>query len=243
MRDATVGAASRPGPPVQPSQRTAAQIAGAILLLAMASSIFAEFVGLGAIEISDDVGATARSIVASEQLVRIAAVTDLVCFVSDVAIAAALYVVLRPINRGLAAFGAFLRVADAVVLAMSTVALFAALRLLGGAPYLQSFDVEQLQTLARLLLGVRADTMSFGWVFLGLGQAVFAWLWLKSGYIPKLLAAWGIFASSLLALVPLALMVLPQIRGAVGMLYMAPMFFYEVPLGIWLLVKGIREVR
>lgn len=240
MPDATVVGASQAGFPVQPAQRTAARIVGAILLVAMAVAMFAEFVGLGAIEISDDAAVTARSILASEQLVRIAAVAHLLCFVGDVAIAAALYVVLRPVNQGLAAFGAFLRVTDGVVLAMSTVALFAVLRLLGGAPYLQSFGAEQLQSLARLLLGVRADAMSLGWVFLGLGQAVFAWLWLKSGYIPKLLAGWGIFASLLLALTPLALMVAPGLRGVVGIAYMAPMFFYEVPLGIWLLVKGLR---
>ncbi len=34
-------------------------------------------------------------------------------------------------------------------------------------------------------------------IFLGLGSTVFNYLFLKSGYIPRILAAWGIFSSLL----------------------------------------------
>lgn len=226
---------------VRPAQRTAARVAGAILLLAMAISMLAEFVGLGGVEISNDAAVTARSLVQSEAMVRLAVVGHLICFISDIALAAALYVILRPVSRGLAACGAFLRLADGVILALSVVPLLIALRLLGGAPYVQSLGAEGLQSLARLMLGVRAEISSIGWVFLGLGQAVFAWLWLRSRYIPRILAAWGVFASLLLGLAPLVFLAWPQIRAAVGMAYMAPMFLYEVPLGVWLLIKGLRS--
>lgn len=209
----------------------------------MAASVFAEFVGLGPVVISDVAAETARSLRASDSLVRIAAVTDLVCFISDMALAAAFYVVLRRTSRGLAAFAALLRTADAVILASSTVALFAALRLVSGAPYLRTFAPEQLDSLARLLFGVRADAMNIGWVLLGLGHLVFAWLWLKSRYVPRLLAAGGILASLLIAITPLAMMISPPLRETIGLSYMAPMFVYEVVLGTWLLARGIREPR
>lgn len=34
--------------------------------------------------------------------------------------------------------------------------------------------------------------------------------------------------------------VVPRLGEAVGLTYMAPMFFYEVGLGVWLLAKGLR---
>jgi peptidoglycan biosynthesis protein MviN/MurJ (putative lipid II flippase) len=81
--------------------------------------------------------------------------------------------------------------------------------------------------------------MSVGFVLLGLGSAVFAYLLLKSRYIPKALAGWGIFSSLVRAVGTLAIMVFPSL-GAVGLVYMMPMGICEVGLGLWLLIKGIQ---
>jgi hypothetical protein len=239
MTDAMAG--SLPRLPVQPAQRTAARVVGIITLLAMALSIWVEFVALGSIVIADDPAITAGSIAGAVPLVRVAIALSLACFISDVAVGAASYVVLRPVNRGLAALGALLRLANAVLLTLSVLALVVVLRLVSDAPYLGAFTVEQSQSLVRLLLGVRADTMGFAWVFLGLGQAVFAWLWLRSKYIPAPLAGLGMVASMMLALFPLLALALPAFGQAVGIAYMAPMFLYEVALGVLLLVKGVRD--
>ena len=56
----------------------------------------------------------------------------------------------------------------------------------------------------------------------------------------KSLALLGIVASSILALVGLTFMVFPE-WDVIGLTYMFPMFLYEVGLGLWLLVKGLRE--
>lgn len=45
----------------------------------------------------------------------------------------------------------------------------------------------------------------------------------------------------MLALFPLLAMAQPAFGQAVGIAYMAPMFLYEVALGLLLLVKGIRD--
>jgi hypothetical protein len=79
-----------------------------------------------------------------------------------------------------------------------------------------------------------------GFVFLGLGSTLFSYLWFQSRYIPRVIAAWGMFASSLMAIVTLAMMVFPAL-SALGLTYMAPMGIYEFTLGFWLLVKGIRR--
>ena len=170
-------------------------------------------------------------------------VVGLVCFISDLGIAAAFYAMFRRTNPGMAAFGAFLRVANAVVLCLSFVALFAALRVVSGLPYLGGFDAGQLDSTARLLLGVRTDVMSIAWVLLGFGQAVFAWLLFKTRYVPRLLSGLGVVASLLLAVGPLVIIAAPELRAALGLTYMAPMFLYEVTLGLWLLAVGLRQPR
>jgi hypothetical protein len=53
------------------------------------------------------------------------------------------------------------------------------------------------------------------------------------------LAAWGIFSSLLLAIGSLAVILFPWFADKASMAYMIPMFFYEVPLGLWFLIKGV----
>jgi hypothetical protein len=50
----------------------------------------------------------------------------------------------------------------------------------------------------------------------------------------------GIFSSLLVAIVTLAIMVFPSLTAVVMPVYFAPIFIFEVTLGLWLLVKGIR---
>ena len=224
---------------IEPEQHTAAKVVGFIYLVAMATSIFAELYARAPLIVRGDAMQTAINIAASERLFRIGSVIHLITFASDAVLAVALYVVLRPINRNVALLAAFWRLTDCSILAVNMLNDFAVLRLLSGADYLRAFDTKQLQTLARFFISVEAAGFQIGFVFLGLGSTVFSYLWFKSRYIPRALAAWGIFSSLVLAIVTLAVMVFPAL-AALGMTYMVPMLFYEVGLGLWLLVKGLQ---
>lgn len=216
-----------------------ARVAGCIYLFAMAVSIFSQEFILGRIVVSGDVAATAHNIVRSEGLFRLGIVLDVVTFATDVIIAWAFFELLKSVDRALALLGAFLRIADGAILAVTTFSGLVTLRLLSGADYLQAFDTAQLQSLARLFVSARGAGFSVGFVFLGLGSTLFAWLLFRSRYVPRALAGWGVFASALLALGSLAEMLSPWFAANVGLLYMVPMFFYEVPLGLWFLIKGV----
>ena len=102
-------------------------------------------------------------------------------------------------------------------------------------------DAEQLQlqVLARVFLSVYGDGFNVGFVFTGLGSTVFSYLWFKSRYIPRAVAAWGAFSSLVLAIVRLAIMEFPSLGNIMGLAYMMPMSVYEAGPGFWLLVKGI----
>jgi len=216
-----------------------ARVAGFIYLSAMALSMFSQMYVPGRIVVPGDLGATAQNLLAHEGLFRAGIVVDVVIFVSDVVIAWAFYELLKPVDAALARLGAWLRVADAAIMAGVTLYGLVSLRLLSGADYLQGIETEKLQALARLFMIVRGTGLYIGFVFLGAGSTVLAYVLLKSRYVPRWLAAWGIFASALLTVGSLATMQSPWFAANASMIFMVPMFFYEVPLGLWFLVKGV----
>jgi hypothetical protein len=218
-----------------------ARIAGFIYLFAMALGIFSQSFVLDRLVVNGDAASTAHNIEASESLFRLGIAADVITFVSDVVIAWAFYELLKFVDKSLALLGAFLRVADGAILAGITLNGLITLRLLSGVDYLQAFDTYQLQSLARLYISVRGLGFYIGFVFLGCGSAVFAYLLLRSRYVPAVLPVWGIFSSLLLAIGSLAVILSPWFAANASLVYMIPMFFYEVPLGLWFLIKGVRD--
>jgi hypothetical protein len=225
---------------LQPEQRTAARVVGGLYLFTMVTANFAEFYARGRLIVSGDAAQTAKNIAASERLFRLGTVSNLITFAAVVVMVVALYVVLKPVNRNVALLAAFWRLAESAIFALITLNDFVALRLLSSADYLRAFDTRRLQALAYMFVGVHGAGYLIALVFFGLGSTVFAYLWFKSRYIPRALAALGIFASLLTAIVTLAIMVFPGLATVVVPAYFAPIFIFEVTLGVWLLVKGIR---
>jgi hypothetical protein len=79
-----------------------------------------------------------------------------------------------------------------------------------------------------------------GLVFAGLRSTLFCYLWFKSSYIPKILAAWGIFASILMGASAFSFIIFPELQKVVGVgIYGAPIFFFELTMGFWLLLRGL----
>lgn len=225
---------------LQPAQHTAAKVAGFLYLFTMVTANFAEFYARARLIVGGDPAQTARNIAASERLFRLGIVSNLITFASVVILLWVLYVVLKPINRNVALLAVFFRLAECSIFALITLNDFVTLRLLSGADYLRAFDAQQLQALAYMFVGTHDAGYLIGLVFFGLGSGVFAYLWFKSRYIPRWLAALGIFASLLVAIVTLATMVFPSMTDVVIPVYFAPIFIFEVTLGFWLIVKGIQ---
>ncbi len=226
---------------VDESQRRAARVVGFVYLFAMATSIFTEAFARGQLIVPDNAAETARNIVAHERLFRLGIASYLLCMASDVALIAGLYVILERVNRNLALFAAFMRLMETAIGVVATLNSFDVLRLLSGADYLQAFRTDQLQVLARIPLGAYGAAINVSFVFLGLGSAVFGYLWFKSNYIPKALAALGVFGSLLLAAGSFAFIIFPSLSRILLPAYFAPIFVFEVTMGFLLLLKGLRS--
>lgn len=207
----------------------------------MALAIFGETFVRNRLIVPRDAVQTAANIAASEHLFRFSLAGDLVIYASVVVLFWGIYIILKPVNKDVALLAAFFRIVEQAVLAVTTMTGFIALRLLGSADYLRVIDTAELQVLARVFLGMYGTGLSIGFVFLGLGSAVFSYVWLKASYIPRGLAWLGIVASLLLSVMSLVTIVFPRVYEVLGMSYMMPMGLYEVGLGLWLIFKGLRN--
>jgi hypothetical protein len=226
--------------PIGPVQRSAAKIVGFLYLFQMATAVFGDSYVRGQLVIRGDATATAQNILGSERLFRLSIAGDLVTYTAVIALIWAFYVLVRPVNKNVVLLAVWFRLAETAILCVATVGSLIALQLLSGADYLKAFEPGQLHALASLVINAQGLGMMVGFILLGLGSAVFAWLLLKSGYVPKVIAAWGIFSSLVLAIVTLVVIVFPALGATLGITYMMPMGLYEVGLGLWLLVKGIK---
>ena len=176
------------------SQRTAAKVAGISGLLTVAIVVFANYVLLNPLIVPGNAVETARNIVGHETQFRITAVCFLIYSAGVVVLLAALYLILRPVNQGLALVGALFRLVFALLWLLTTLNMLGALRHLGSASYLQVFEADRLQTLARLHLAANFDDYYVGLPFFGLAATVCSYLWLKSNYIPKSLSIFGLIS-------------------------------------------------
>jgi hypothetical protein len=222
---------------LNPAQVRAGRIAGALYLVTMATGVFG-FAVRSSLFVSGDVTATAQNILAAEALFRVSIVTDMMTLSGVIMLAWGLYVLLRPVSRDLAVLGMSFRIAENAVLCGVTVAGLIALGSLESAVYQAAWEPGELHALARLVLSAYGHGYVLAFVFLGLGSTVFAWLLLKSGYVPKLLAGWGVGASLGLALGSCAIVVFPAASQLLQIASQAPMGVYEVGLGSWLLFRG-----
>ena len=226
------------------SQRTAAKVAGWSGLLTFAIVVFGNYVLLNPLIVSGNAAATAQNMVAHQTQLRITVVCFLTYTLGVVVLLTALYVILKPINPGLALAGALFRFVFALLWLLAPLNLLGALRLLSNANYLQVFEQDRLQALARLHLGANFDAYYVGLPFFGLAATVCAWLWLKSNYIPKGLAIFGVISSAWCVLCAFVFLIFPNFNKIVNdYIFDTPMALFELVVSLWLLFKGLQPSR
>jgi hypothetical protein len=225
---------------IDESQRKAATVVGFSYLFALLPAIFAEFYVRAHLMVFDNAAQTARNILAHERLFRLGTASNLTVFALDVVLIIALYVVLMPVDRSLALLATGWGLIETTILVVVTLSDLEVLRILSGADYLHAFEANQLQALAKLSLSAHADTYNVGLVLAGLRSTAFCYLWFKSDFIPKALAGWGMVASFLMGACAFSFIIFPEFAKVIPVgIYGAPIFFFEMTMGFWLLLKGL----
>src|SRR5437016_2198353 len=225
---------------VDNAQRTAAKIAGVAGLVAFGLVVFGNYVLLDPLIVPRNAADTARNILAYQTQFRVALTCILAYGIGSVVLLSALYTILAPVNRSLAFTGALFRLVFAILWLIAPLNSLAALRLLGDATYLKVFEPDRLQALARVQLAGSFDDYYVGLPFFGLAATVCAWLWLKSGYIPKGLSIYGFVASAWCVFCAVIYLIFPDFNKTVNdYIFDTPMALFELILSFWLLFKGL----
>jgi Domain of unknown function (DUF4386) len=220
--------------------RKAAIAAGLSYLITFAIVVYVNF-GIHGRLIVDNAAETAQNILRHEQLFRIGIVGDLLYCVGLVVLLTALYVILKPVNSGLALLAAILRLVWVLMWLATTLNLFGALRLLSGADYLRTIETDRLQALARFYLGSGFDYYYVGLLFNALASTVCGYLWYKSRYIPRALAAFGLISSVFCVACTLIFYIFPDFDKTVNLWWFdSPMAVFDIVLSFWLLFKGLK---
>lgn len=228
---------------IDASQRTAARIAGLAFPISFVTVVAVNFGIFARLIIRGNPAETARNILAHETLFRIGVAGDMLYCVGVVVLLTALYVILKPVSQNLALLAAFGRLVHGLTWLLATLNLFTALRLLSDADYSRAFGPDQLPALARLYLS-GFDAYYVGLLFWGLGATVGSYLWFKSNYIPRALAAFGVISSAWCVACTFVFYIFPGFPKVVNLwLFDSPMAVFELALSFWLLFKGLRPSR
>jgi Domain of unknown function (DUF4386) len=222
-------------------ERRWARVVGFSYIFALAPAVFAEFYVSGRLMVSDNAIVTAQNIITHERLFRLGIASNLLVIATDVLLVTALYVVLERVNRRLALLATFFRLIETTILIVAVLNDFYVLRLLTGASSVTTVNSDQLAALARVSMGAHNSAYGVALLLFGFGSPVFCYLWLKSGYIPKPLAVWGLLASVWIGICSFIFIVFPELTKVITIgYYGGPIFLFELTIGLWLLIKGLR---
>ncbi|MEZ5115841.1 MAG: DUF4386 domain-containing protein [Candidatus Nanopelagicales bacterium] len=194
----------------------------------------------GGIIVEGDPAATARNIAASEELLRVSFVLDVLAGVLFLLTAWALYVLLKPVNRDLALLFLLLNLAGVAVQCLNLLNLFAAVVVLGDPGFLATVGVDPSQSLATLFLDLYDNGFVIAQFFFAAWLLPLGYLVYRSGYLPRFLGvllmvefvAWGAY--------PLQYFLLPDWVGLSYVSFVVGLIA-ELTLALWLLVRGATE--
>ncbi len=215
------------------TRTTNARIAGSTFLLYIAAGI-AGMVVFGRATSGMGIADKLAGIAQHPTEVGITLVLGFVQCFAALILAVTLYAITREQDADIAMLGLVCRVGEGVIagagLTRTPALVWLATAGGAGAP-----DTAAAHALGQYLL--RGD-MAVTATFFAVGSTLFSWLLLRGRMIPAALAWLGVFASVLLV-IALPLQGAGFLSGPITMLIWLPMFLFEVPLGVWLIVRGV----
>ena len=170
--------------------------------------------------------------------VRVNIVLSLVICVTAVVLATALHGITHEVDREVAVLGFAFRLGEGLLTALAPLP---SLGLLWLATEGTAFPAATSSALAELLLSLQGWNVNIIATLFAVGSTAFSWLLLRGRMIPVGLAWLGVVASVILV-IGLPLRLVDVLGGSAAQLMWLPMALYEIPLGFWLLFKGVRPV-
>ena len=175
-----------------------------------------------------------------ETLYRIGLLCGLIGTLSTLLLAVGLYVALKPVDGNLAMTALLFRLAETAIGGVVVALAFATLQINLEASHASALDAKQLGALADIVARTSAFATNVSVVFFAVGSTIFFYLFLRSGYIPRSLASWGVIGSLVCLVAFTANLLLPQSSELLLGIGGLPIGIAEPVVGLWLLVRGIK---
>ncbi len=221
------------------TRTTNARIAGFAFLFYIAVGV-TELV-LGGATRAEGIAAKLALVAQHASRVQLTALLSMVTGFTALMLGVALYGITRDEDHELAMLALACRIGEGVLGAfpLTTLGLLWLATAQGGtgAP-----DTAAGYALGEFLLKLAGWKTIIGATFFAVGSTLFSWLLLRGRMIPVALAWLGVLASVVLV-VGLPLQLAGLLRGAVTQIMWLPMAAFEIPLGLWLLIKGVAPGR
>lgn len=220
---------------------TVVRVAGWMFLLAFVVPTLNWALVLSGFNVAGDALATAQNIMANEFAFRAGISIELLMALSLLLLGLSLYIILKGINKNIALFALILKLVEATLLAITVLVPYIALQLLNGDQGLTAFSREQMQFPLGIIFNSHMAITAIPMVFLGLDMMLFSYLFYRSGYIPRLLAGFGIVSFALIFIQSLLFLLAPDYAEIPinQIIFWGPSGLFEILIGVWLLVKGV----
>ena len=221
------------------TEKNNSRVLGAAFLLQIVVSVAAMITEIRIKQdliVPGNMGESLINIADNAWLLRLNILGEMLATATLIFLGAMLYVTLKKQNEKIAVTALIFYGVSAGILAFSRLSVFALLRI--SEEYVLTGHPASLLPIGSLAL----ESMDYGIILMGLpvclGAILFFYLFYTSGMIPRVLSLWGCLAMSLL---------LAGILYTLSAWNEIPFFFYipyipvEPAIGIWLLVKGVKE--
>src|SRR5438445_7079004 len=225
------------------SPKQLARMAGALYLINIVGGAFAITIVPAMLLVAGDAAATAHNIQAHELLYRSGLAAHVVVTVTNVPLALIFYEIFKVVNRRLALLDVFFILVATAIEAAGLVNQFAPLALLGSGPYATALPAGQLQALAYLPSALASVDYNIHTVFFAFYILLFAYLVLKSQFIPRAIAVLLAIDGLAYLVYSFAAMLAPGFASQLVPWIQLPALFGEGSLCLWLLVKGVNVER
>ncbi|MDP1921900.1 MAG: DUF4386 domain-containing protein [Myxococcales bacterium] len=228
-----------PTQPTEASQRAAARIAGVVFLITVVGWTLNWVFVDSKIVVAGDAAKTLANLRADEFLFRLGLANELLFACCGIVLAFALFVIMERVNRNLAMLALGLKLVEAVLGSSLVLSGYIGLRMLNATAAPLDEAIGQFLT-------VRSTGMTVVMVFLGLDLVLFFSLLFKSRYVPRALSALGVFSYALILVQSVIGLLVPAGGAAqtmvttMSMALFAPSVLFELLIGGWLLIKGLK---
>ncbi len=221
------------------SPQVAARIGGVLYLIIIVLGIFAEVFVRERLMVNGDAAATARNILAREQLYRLGFVAGIIVCICGLPLTLIFYNFFKLVNRSLALLEVFFALVTISIESVSLLNHFAPLILLSGERYLSVFNTEQLQALGYMSLVSQAVGYNLSLAVFAFDCMISGYLIFRSTFLPRILGVLLAIAGLCYLTNSLASFLSPAFARQLFPYILAPSFIGELSVCLWLLVMGV----